>query len=119
MGPGLFWVVSFKVFLSVGLSLRAALGVFLTNTWDGTSNDREGSPTPGRNRETWGDLFEPVFMSSTSCWKYSIRARGFVVLLFLIDVFALDELLFSRPMSMSSDARDVSRVGYGSKLLIG
>ena len=43
-----------KVFLSEGLSLRAALGVFLTNTWDGTLNDGRSSLTPGRNRKTWG-----------------------------------------------------------------
>ena len=38
---------------------------------------------------------------------------------FLIDVFDLGERLCSRPMSMHSDARDVSSTGYGSKLLIG
>ena len=41
MSPGLFWVTGLKVFLSEGLSLRAALGVFLTNTEDGTPNDGE------------------------------------------------------------------------------
>ena len=37
------------------------------------------------------------------------------MLSFLIDVFALGERLFSRPMSTSSDARDVSSAGCGSK----
>ena len=49
----------------------------------------------------------------------NIQARGFVVLLILIDVFALGERLSSRPMSMNSDARDVSSAGYESKLLTG
>ena len=56
-----------------------------------------------------------MFMGSSVCWE----ARGFVVLLILIDVFALGERLFSRPMSMSFDARYVSSAGYGSKILIG
>ena len=58
--------------MSEGLSLRAALGVFLTNTWDGTPNDGRSSLTPGRNGKTWGDLFgvmiKDVLLSS---FKYS------------------------------------------------
>ena len=48
-----FWVVGFKVFLSEGLSLGAALGVVLTNTRDGTPIDGRSSLTPGRNGKTW------------------------------------------------------------------
>ena len=72
MSPGLFRVVGLKVFLSEGLSLRAALGVFLTNTRDGTPNDGRSSLTAGRNGKTWGDLFrvmiKDVLLSSV---KYS------------------------------------------------
>ena len=54
MSSGLFRVVGLKAFLSKGLSLRAALGVFLTNTRDGTLTDGRSSLTPGRNGKTWG-----------------------------------------------------------------
>ena len=81
MSPGLFWVVGFKVFLSEGLSLRAALGVFLTNTRGGTPNDGRSLLTPGRNSKTWGDLFgvmiKDVLLSS---FKYSALANETVPL---------------------------------------
>ena len=65
MSPGLFWVMGLKVFLSEGLSLRAALGVFLTNTEDGTPNDEGSSLTPGRNGETQGNLFGVMIKDGT------------------------------------------------------
>ena len=73
------WVVGFKVFLCEGLSLRAALGVFLTNTWYSTSNDGRSWLTPGRNRKTGGDVLlssfkysalvnETLPLQSPICW---------------------------------------------------
>ena len=63
-----------------------------------------------------GFVFVSFFLSQS---VDNIQARGFLVLFIFTDVFALGERLFSRPMSMNSDARDVSSAGYGSKLLIG
>ena len=48
-----------------------------------------------------------------------VRANGFVLLSFLIDVFLLSERRFAMLSSMTSGAGDVSRAGCGSKLLIG
>ena len=58
--------------MSEGLSLRVALGVFLTNTRDGTPNDGGSSLTPGGSGKTQGNLsgvmIKDVLLSS---FKYS------------------------------------------------
>ena len=71
MSPGLFWVLGFRIFLGEGLSLGAALGVFLTNTSDGTPNDGRSSLTPGRNGNARGDLFVVMIKHALSSFKCS------------------------------------------------
>ena len=72
MSLGLFRIRGLKVFLSEGLSLRAAVGVLLTNMKDGKRNDGRSSLIPGRNGKTREDLFgvmiKDVLLSS---FKYS------------------------------------------------
>ena len=71
MSSGLFRVVGLKAFLSKGLSLRATLGVFLTNTRDGTLTDGRSSLAPGRNGKTWGGEGGGRGRSLLSSFKYS------------------------------------------------
>ena len=88
MSPGLFWVMGLKVFLSGVLSLRAALGVFLTKARDGTPNDGGSSLTAGRNGKTQGNPFGVMvknvllspFKYSTILWwmKLSLSSLPFV-----------------------------------------
>ena len=72
--PGLFWVVGLKVFLSEGLSLRAAFRVFLTNTRDGTPNDGRSSLTPGRNGKTWGGGGGSLWGHDQGCPPVTVQA---------------------------------------------